>query len=65
MKQVLFTIIATLFIISCGSHKTEERIKPVDSVVTSILKDKMQEYDATSGIVIIKSVKTDNVSVIS
>ena len=61
MKQVLFTIIATLFIISCGSHKTEERIKPVDSVVTSILKDKMQEYDATSGIVIIKSVKTDNV----
>lgn len=60
MKQILFTIIATLFITSCSSHKTE-RAKPIDSVVTSILKDKMQEYDATSGIVIIKSVGTGNV----
>ena len=61
MKQILFTIIATLFITSCGNHNTAEKAKPIDSVVTSILKDKMQEYDATSGIVIIKSVGTGNI----
>lgn len=61
MKQILFTIIATLFITSCGNHNTAEKAKPIDSVVTSILKDKMQEYDAMSGVVIIKSVGTGNI----
>lgn len=59
MKNIILAVIAIL-ITSCGGYKTE-KARPVDSVVASILKDKMQEYDATSGIVIIKSVGTGNV----
>ena len=49
MKNIILAVIAIL-ITSCGGYKTE-KARPVDSVVASILKDKMQEYDATSGIV--------------
>lgn len=59
MKNIILAVM-TILITSCGGYKTE-RARPVDSVVASILKNKMQEYDATSGIVIIKSVGTDNV----
>ena len=59
MKYPILAVMAIL-ITSCGSHRTE-RARPVDSVVTSILKDKMQEYDAISGLVIIKSIGTGNI----
>lgn len=59
MKNIILAVM-TILITSCGGYKTE-KARPVDSVVSSILKNKMQEYDATSGIVIIKSVGTGNV----
>ena len=44
MKNIILAVM-TILITSCGGYKTE-KARPVDSVVASILKNKMQEYDA-------------------